>query len=285
MFYIGCPMWGYKDWLGNFFPQRTPQGDFLRLYSRKLNTVEGNTIFYALPSKEAIKHWVGQTPEGFRFCPKVSRSVSHAPDITQRQSDTELFIERMRVFGDRLGPIFLQLPPGFGPAQNEQLRVFLERWPTDLRLAVEVRHPDFYREPHATNLNTLLSEHNVGRILMDIRPIHVGPKEEQQINQRRERKPDLPLQLHVTSDFTFVRYIGHPRMEVNEPFLQQWAPQLAQWHKEGRTLYVFCHCPFEEHSPNICYRFYQHMSSHMALPPLAWQPKEQATGPEQMQLF
>src|SRR5690348_7410012 len=100
MFYIGCPMWGYKDWLGSFFPQRTSQSDFLRRYSRKLNTVEGNTVFYALPSEEAIKHWVKQTPEGFRFCPKVSRSVSHAPDITQPQSDTRLFIERMRIFGD-----------------------------------------------------------------------------------------------------------------------------------------------------------------------------------------
>ena len=50
MFYIGCPMWGYKEWVGSgkLFPPRTPASDFLRLYSRKLSTVEGNTIFYAL---------------------------------------------------------------------------------------------------------------------------------------------------------------------------------------------------------------------------------------------
>ena len=110
-------------------------------------------------------------------------------------------------------------------------------------------------------------------------------KEEQQINQSRERKPNLPLQLHVTSDFVFVRYIGHPRMEVNEPFLQQWARQLAQWQQEGQTLYVFCHCPFEEHSPSICYTLYQHLNSYITLPPLTWQPKEQAAEPEQLQLF
>ena len=54
--------------------------------SRKLNTVEGNTVFYALPSEEAIKHWVKQTQEGFRFCPKVSRSVSHAPILRSNRA-------------------------------------------------------------------------------------------------------------------------------------------------------------------------------------------------------
>jgi len=45
MFYIGCPAWGFKEWVGNFFPPHTPARDFLRLYSRKLTTVEGNTTF------------------------------------------------------------------------------------------------------------------------------------------------------------------------------------------------------------------------------------------------
>src|SRR5437879_2814711 len=60
MFYIGCPMWGYKEWVGSgkLFPPRTSASDFLRLYSKKLTTVEGNTIFYALPSAETIARWV-----------------------------------------------------------------------------------------------------------------------------------------------------------------------------------------------------------------------------------
>ena len=46
-FYIGCAVWGYKDWLGDLFPLGSKQGDFLSLYSRRLTTVEGNTTFYA----------------------------------------------------------------------------------------------------------------------------------------------------------------------------------------------------------------------------------------------
>src|SRR5450631_4053806 len=61
MFYIGCPMWGYKDWVGTLFPPHTPASDFLRLYSNKLSTVEGNTTFYALPSQETIARWRQET--------------------------------------------------------------------------------------------------------------------------------------------------------------------------------------------------------------------------------
>ncbi len=48
MFYIGCPAWGYREWVGqdNFFPQKTPASEFLRLYSRKLTTVEGKPSFF-----------------------------------------------------------------------------------------------------------------------------------------------------------------------------------------------------------------------------------------------
>ncbi|HEX3643114.1 MAG TPA: DUF72 domain-containing protein, partial [Ktedonobacteraceae bacterium] len=102
MFYIGCPMWGYKEWVGSgkLFPPRTSASDFLRLYSRKLTTVEGNTIFYALPSAETIARWVQDTPPTFRFCPKVLRSISHAQDLAAQKEETSVFIERMRGFGE-----------------------------------------------------------------------------------------------------------------------------------------------------------------------------------------
>ncbi len=285
MFYIGCPMWGYKEWVGNFFPAHTPASDFLRLYSRRLTTVEGNTVFYALPSVETIARWSHETPPTFRFCPKVSRSISHASRLESSRAETLLLVERMRGLGTRLGPMFLQLPPSFGPVQLPQLEAFLNFWPTDVRLAVEVRHPDFYTEQHAPTLNALLGRYNAARVMMDTRPIRTGPAQEQGVLQARERKPDLPLQIAITTNFTFMRYIGHPRMEVNEPFLDSWAQQLAEWLKQGVTLYVFCHCPFEVHSPAICATLYQRVSALVPLPPLPWQQVQSDIGPEQARLF
>ena len=285
MFYIGCPMWGYKEWIGTLFPSRTPQSDFLRLYSRHLTTVEGNTTFYAIPSAETIARWYADTPPEFRFCFKVPRDISHTPHLESRKIETSFFTNRMRGLKERLGPMFLQLPPAFSPAQLSELQAFLEFWPADLRLAVEVRHPDFYKEPFAANLNTLLRRYNVARIMMDTRPIRIGTAEEKRILQARERKPDLPLQIAVTTDFIFLRYIGHPRMEVNQPFFDSWSEQLAQWLKQEITLYVFCHCPYEIHSPEICKTLYQRVSTMVTLPPLPWQSEEDNTEPEQARLF
>jgi uncharacterized protein YecE (DUF72 family) len=285
MFYIGCPMWGYKEWVGSLFPPHTPQSDFLRLYSNYLSTVEGNTTFYATPSVATIERWRQETPETFRFCPKVSRSISHAPHLDTKKDETLFFVERMRGLETRLGPMFLQLPPAFAPAHLPQLQAFLAFWPTDVRLAVEVRHADFYTEPHASTLNSLLSQYHVARVMMDTRPLRVGSTQEQQVLQARERKPNLPLQLATTTDFTFVRYIGHPRMEVNEPFLGEWAQQLGQWLTQGLTLFVFCHCPFEKHSPTICADLYHRVKRLVPLPPLSWTPGKSDMGIEQARLF
>ena len=285
MFFIGCPMWGYKEWVGNFFPAHTPASDFLRLYSRRLNVVEGNTIFYALPSTATIARWRQETPPTFRICPKVSRSISHEGSLENKKNETLFFVERMHGLETRLGPIFLQLPPSFGPAQLPQLEAFLTFWPADVRLAVEVRHPDFYKEQQAPLLNTLLSQHKIARVMMDTRPIRTGPVEEQQVMQARERKPDLPLQIVTTTDFIFLRYIGHPRMEVNAPLLDSWSQQISQWLKQGATVYAFCHCPFEKHSPEICHELYQRVNALIALPSLTWQPEAQGSGIQQLRLF
>jgi uncharacterized protein YecE (DUF72 family) len=285
LFYIGCPMWGYKEWVGNFFPLHTPPSDFLQLYSRRLTAVEGNTVFYALPSAETVARWKQETPETFRFCPKVSRSISHAASLKNSRDATLELIDRMRGLGSRLGPLFLQLPPSFDFTHLSQLEEYLSSWTTDVRLAVEVRHPSFYTQQHSLKLNTLLRQYHVGRVMMDTRPIRIGSAEEKQILHARERKPDLPLQIAVTSNFIFLRYIGHPRMEVNNTFLDAWAWQLAQWIEEGLTVYVFCHCPYEIHSPDICKALYQRVSTFVTLPPLPWESEEDETTLEQSRLF
>jgi uncharacterized protein YecE (DUF72 family) len=179
-------MWGYKGWVGELFPAHTQPGDFLRVYSQRLTAVEVNTTFYALPAVDTVARWRQETPELFRFCPKVSRSISHAPSLDAGKQETALFIERMRGLGTRLGPMFLQLPPAFAPAQLTQLQIFLDGWPADVRLAVEVRHPDFYTQQHATALDELLAHYHVARVMMDTRPIRVGSTEEQRLLQARE---------------------------------------------------------------------------------------------------
>ena len=91
--------------------------------------------------------------------------------------------------------------------------------------------------------------------------------------------------MSITTDFAFLRYIGQPQMEVNQTFLDTWAKQLAQWIQQGITLYVFCHCPFEVHSPFICLELYQRVQALVSIPPLPWQSEQSDAKPDQARLF
>ena len=105
----------------------------------------------------------------------------------------------MRPLGLRLGPMFLQLPPRYHPNLYEDLRAFLEKWPPDLRLAVEVRHLRLFDPPFYDRLNDLLNGFGIARVVIDTRPIRNLEGEEilegsvyERLLQARERKPDLP---------------------------------------------------------------------------------------------
>lgn len=279
--YLGCPIWAHKGWVGNFFPKGTKSGDFLREYSRRLNTVEGNTTFYAAPTPATLERWKNDTPEGFHFCPKLPRTVSHAGKLVPRLDEARRFIDLMRALGSRLGPLFLQLPPRYSPGHMEDLRAFLAGWPTDLKLAVEVRHPDWFQPPHNEALNALLREFDSARVLIDTRPIRDMPevviadgKVQVRTEQARERKPDVPLMPVRTASFTFLRYVGHPKVELNAPFLEEWAERAAGWLKEGAEVYVFCHCPDETHSPQFCRELHRRVATRVKVNPLPWEDLE-----------
>jgi uncharacterized protein YecE (DUF72 family) len=247
-FYLGCAVWSYKGWVGTLYPPGSRAGDFLGLYSRRFPTVEGNSTFYAVPGPDTVAKWAAETPEGFRFCSKMPKELTHNGPLQPSIPGALRFLERMRGLGDRLGPIFAQLPPGYSPEWIGDLTAFLEAWPRDeAPLALEVRHRDFFREPYAAELNELLHRLGVGRVLLDSRPIYDGPEDAVLAVERK--KPRVPLQPVATAPFSLVRFISHPIREANQAFLDEWVIRVDRWLKQGTSIYFFVHCPLEEESP------------------------------------
>ncbi|MDZ7962539.1 MAG: DUF72 domain-containing protein [Aulosira sp. DedQUE10] len=269
-FFIGCAVWAYKGWVGELYPPGTRTTEFLSLYSRRFTTVEGNTTFYAIPNQETVTRWATETPPGFEFCLKLPRDITHQGLLQPYIPAALTFLEGMRHLGKRLGPIFAQLPPSYAPILIEDLATFLEAWPrTVAPLALEVRHPDWFKEPHASNLTALLEKLNVGRVLLDTRPIYTGDDDPQLHSERR--KPKLPVQFSVTAPFTLIRFISHPNLPVNQPFLEEWVTQIQQWLQAGVRIYFFVHCPTEERSPSTA-RYFQSLleQNGVVVPPLPW---------------
>jgi sugar lactone lactonase YvrE len=81
----------------------------------------------------------------------------------------------MAPLGERLGPFFLQLPPGYRANKIADLEKWLAAWPKERRIAVEVRPDDWYAAPHEAALMALLARYRAGRVLMDVRPLDAGP--------------------------------------------------------------------------------------------------------------
>jgi uncharacterized protein YecE (DUF72 family) len=284
-FYIGCAVWGYKDWVGDLFPPASKSADFLSLYSRRLTTVEGNTSFYAVPNPEIVARWAAETPEEFRFCFKIPREISHSGHLARKVGETLAFVERMSALGPRLGAFFLQLPASYDTAQIDDLDRWLAAWPTGYRVAVEVRHDDWYAAPGEADLMQLLEQRGAGRVLMDVRPLSAGPLPgaEENLQRARDNKPDVPLHPLRSSDFTLIRYIGHPDSELNAPLLDEWAARLAAWLADGMQVYFFCHCPDERRSPALCRAFHERLARLADVPSLPWDSFER--GMEQRTLF
>src|ERR1043165_3507666 len=116
-YYLGCPGWGVKTWVGRLFPSSTRPTEFLERYARVFNTVEGNTTFYALPERDVVERWRDQVPDDFRFCFKFPREISHDRLLIAAAGGVAPSLDRVPPLGPRLGPLMPQRPPRLEPLQ------------------------------------------------------------------------------------------------------------------------------------------------------------------------
>ena len=191
---------------------------------------------------------------------------------------TREFADVLRPLGPRLGPMFLQLPPRYSPQLIYDLAEYLDEFPRDVRLAVEVRHLDWFDSPHREALNQqLLSAHNMARVVIDTRPIRDLAGDEilegstyESLLETRERKPNVPVFLERTTDFVFLRFIGHPELAQNFEFIDEWVEYLVPQLQAGADAFIFCHSPNNFTAPYICREFYHRLTARVDLPPLPW---------------
>ena len=280
-FYLGCAVWAYKDWVGDFYPRGSRSTEFLQLYSDRMATVEVNSTFYVIPDRQTVERWAKETSASFRFCPKFPKQLTHNGLLLPYIDQALHFLDLMSSFGDRLGVIFVQLPPSYSPANFADLEKFLQALPTqDYQIALEVRHADWFKAPYCDRINALVQKLGVGRVLLDSRPIYdlAAPV------QQERRKPNLPLQPVVTAPFSIVRFVSHPDRDLNMRFWQEWLIYVQDWLANGTQIYFFMHCPVEERSPHNV-KYFQEMleKANISVPSLPW--NNLAPPPQQLTLF
>ncbi|WP_418903634.1 DUF72 domain-containing protein [Pseudomonas syringae] len=255
-YFLGCPSWSENAWRDFLYPADARANEMLGLYSQVFNAVEGNTTFYARPKPETVQRWAEVLPEHFRFTAKFPGDISHNGDLRLQLHAAEDFIRLMAPLGQRVAPLWLQLAASFTPARLAELATFIDE--LQCPLAVEVRnHAFFDKGEDERMLNRLLLDRGVERICLDSRPLFSCVSTDPAVLHAQSKKPKVPARPAALTQFPQVRFIGHPLLEANEPFLLQWVEKVAGWIEEGRTPYVFLHTPDNIQAPLLAQRFHQ----------------------------
>ena len=196
-----------------------PGRERLEFYAARFNTVELNASFYRWPRDASFAGWRRRLPPGFRFTVKAPRALSHA----RRLYGPEYWIGRVRdavrLLEDRLGVVLVQLPPDQA-RDDSRLAYFLDRWPRDLRLAIEFRHDSWLDEA----VFALLQAHHAAYVVMS--------------------GAGLPCVLQATADFAYVRLHGPDDQHLYagsypDEAMAWWADRIAEWLAQGRDVYAY----------------------------------------------
>jgi uncharacterized protein YecE (DUF72 family) len=281
-YFLGCPSWSEAAWRSSLYPEATRQSDFLSHYAQVFNAVEGNTTFYARPSAQTVSRWAEQMPGHFRFCAKLPRDISHSDNLIEQFEAAQAFRRLMAPLGARVAPYWLQLPASFGPPRMGELAAFLEQW-GEQPIAVELRHPEFFAKGDAERvLNRLLLDRGVERICLDSRALFSCDSQAPAVLHAQAKKPRLPTRPTAFSAHPQLRFIGHPQLTDNDPFMTPWLNKVAAWIEEGRRPYVFLHTSDNRLAPELARRFHQQLGERLPglsdLPVLRNEPELEQLG-------
>src|SRR5438045_4797471 len=150
--FVGASGWSYPSWKPGFYPAGTDAREFLAHDTRHCRTVELNTTGYRLPAEEQFRRWAEQTPPGFVFAPKLPGN---------RARMVGEFSDRVRVLGDRLGPVRVQL---VNERDEGMLELLLGSLDPELQLAFDLPHESWdgieprLAEAGAVRVNELAQE-------------------------------------------------------------------------------------------------------------------------------
>lgn len=141
--YAGTSGYSYKEWKGNFYPQKLPAAQMLHHYAQQLPAVEINNTFYRQPTPSLLASWCEQVPPNFRFAIKVPRRITHIKRLQEVHDETAHLLRTLETLGTRLGVILFQLPP-YQRKDLARLQAFIELLPERTPAAFEFRAQSWF---------------------------------------------------------------------------------------------------------------------------------------------
>jgi uncharacterized protein YecE (DUF72 family) len=252
-FYVGCAKWGRKEWVNMIYPPKVKEANFLDEYVKHFNSIELNAVFYSIPKADLIRKWKDKADEnshnGFLFCPKFSRTISHMKRLKDADLATDQYLSSIYEFGEYLGPCFLQLGDNFTPTSFDILESYLEKLPKDLKVFVEVRHQSWFADPICRKqLFEMLNRVGKGAIITDA----------------SGRRDCLHMELSIPE--VFIRFVGNGLAHQASDFarVDEWVLRLKYWLNNGLgKVFFFLHQHDEKDTPILANYTIQQFNKHL----------------------
>ena len=183
-----------------------------------------------MPAEAMMQGWEKRTPDEFRFVLKAPRQMTHIRKLSDCEEPLARFTQAAKGLRHKLGPLLFQLPPTF-QRDVARLEAFLDKVPSDLRVALEFRHPSWF-EPETY---AALKRHDVALCVAEVEP-----------------GDDPPLV--TTASFAYLRL---RREDYTEADIAAWAAKLRTMPVEDA--YVFF--KHEVRAPALALAFNAHFRS------------------------
>ncbi|WP_197699388.1 DUF72 domain-containing protein [Micromonospora chokoriensis] len=253
-------MWSHRSWPGH----RLPPAERLAHYAGWCDAVEGNTTFYATPTRDTVTSWATQTDPTFRFVPKLPKVVTHERRLTDVDEPLRAFLDAIEPLGPRAHALWIQLPGSFTPSDLPTLGRFLTRLPRSHRYAVEVRHPSFFSDDRAIRLlEATLTGASAEWIPFDTTVFFASRPTSDAERDAWTRKPRVPLRSTALTDQPIVRYLGRDDSARTVEGWQRWVDVTATWLREGRSPTMFVHTPDNADAPALARRFHDEVRARV----------------------
>jgi uncharacterized protein YecE (DUF72 family) len=159
--FAGTSGWAYPTWKPDFYPPATPAKRFLEFYASRLNSVEVNYTFRALPTAKMLEGWLSSTSSNFRFSFKSPQRITHFKRLKDCVDDVDQLVSALDPVrqAKKLGLLLFQLPPNFkADAKRLDSFLFLPALRTAYapQIAFEFRHESWF----SNEIYTVLRQHN-----------------------------------------------------------------------------------------------------------------------------
>jgi uncharacterized protein YecE (DUF72 family) len=213
---VGTSNWCSPGLTQNLYPPGTPLPKFLPVYSNYFNALQFDLTYYKNFNEADISKWKQEIENvEFRFCPTLFHRLLPGSKPVTSELEAAAIYKNLAAFGDRLGPVIIDLPENYSIRNASELEDFFTKLPTFPDYFVNLLHFSWYQKMHFQPLLKMLATHRIGLVINDL--------------------PQRPGILHsfLTIPKCFIRFTSGDNNETDKLRLTKWHQKIMAWKLKG----------------------------------------------------